>query len=183
MSRVGKLLIANPNFPIQSPFYKSVIYLYQDDSANGTVGVILNKQSQTSVSEMCDQNQIMFPDTAPLLYVGGPVSFNSLLMLHSDEWASSNTASAGTGIRISSDVFMFHKMATGNEPIYWRIFTGKAAWKVGQLDKELEGKFPYVKNMWLLADADDDITFNYDGEDQWIKAVDLCSQQTIDHFF
>jgi putative transcriptional regulator len=183
MSRVGKLLIANPNFPIQSPFYKSVVYIYQDDSVNGTVGVILNKQSQTSVSEMCDQNQIMFPDTAPLLYVGGPVNTNSLLMLHSDEWASSNTASAGAGIRISSDSFMFHKIATGNEPIYWRIFAGKAAWRVGQLDKELEGKFPYVKNMWLLADANDDITFNYDGEDQWIKAVDLCSQQTIDHFF
>jgi putative AlgH/UPF0301 family transcriptional regulator len=31
MSRVGKLLIANPNFPSESPFAKSVIYIYQDD--------------------------------------------------------------------------------------------------------------------------------------------------------
>jgi putative AlgH/UPF0301 family transcriptional regulator len=78
---------------------------------------------------------------------------------------------------------MFFKMSTGNEPIYWRAFLGISAWKSGQLDTELEGNFPYVKNMWLLADANDDVIFNYDGEDQWVRAVDLCSQQTINHFF
>ena len=78
---------------------------------------------------------------------------------------------------------MLLKMSTGNEPLYWRAFFGLCAWRPWQLDKELEGKFPYVKNMWLLADATDDVMFNYDGEDQWIKAVDLCSQQTINYFF
>ena len=183
MSRVGKLLIANPNFPSESPFAKSVIYIYQDDEINGTHGVILNKSSRRSIAMMCEQNEIMFPDTRPMLYLGGPVSPNALIMLHSDEWSSSNTAAAGPGLRISSDTHMFFKMATGNEPIYWRTFAGKAAWNVWQLDKELEGEFPYVKNMWLIADANDDVVFNYDGEDQWIKAVDLCSQQTINHFF
>jgi len=183
MSRIGKLLIANPNFPSESPFAKTVIYIYQEDEINGTVGVILNKQSRTTVSMICEQNHIMFPDTASMLYMGGPVSPNALLMLHSDEWASSNTAAAGSNLRISSDTVMFHKIATGNEPVYWRTFAGKAAWRPWQLDKELEGKFPYVKNMWLLADANDDVIFNYDGEDQWIKAVDLCSQQTINYFF
>ena len=182
-SRVGKLLIANPNFPGESPFARTVIYVYQDDKVNGTVGVILNKQSRITVSMMCNQNQIMFPDTRPILYVGGPVSTNALLLLHSNDWYSSNTAEAGLGIRISSDTHMFFKIATGNEPLYWRAFAGKAVWRAGQLDSELEGAFPYVKNMWLLADANDDVIFNYDGKDQWIKAVDLCSQQTIDYFF
>ena len=183
MSRVGKLLIANPNFPEESPFAKTVIYIYQDDEINGTVGVVLNKVSRMSITMLCEQNEIMFPDTAPLLYLGGPLLPNSLLLLHSDDWSSSNTAMAGEGLRISSDNHMFFKIATGNEPIYWRAFSGHAGWRVGQLDKELEGTFPYVKNMWLLADATEDVIFNYDGEDQWIKAVDLCSQQTINHFF
>lgn len=183
MSRVGKLLIANPNFPDGSPFSKSVIYIYQDDEVNGTVGVILNNSSQLSVSKMCDQNGIMFPDTMPMMHVGGPVKRNALLLLHSDEWQSSNTASAGSRLRISSDSHMFFTISTGNEPLYWRAFIGCSIWKMGQLDAELRGGFPYAKNMWLLADSNDDIIFNYHGEDQWIEAVDLCSQQTIDHFF
>jgi putative AlgH/UPF0301 family transcriptional regulator len=183
LSKLGKLLIANPNFPDESPFSKKVIYIYQDDEVNGAVGVILNNSSQLSVSKMCDQNGIMFADTIPMMHFGGPVNRKALLLLHSDEWQSSNTASAGSTLRISSDNHMFFKISTGNEPLYWRAFLGCSSWKVGQLDAELRGSFPYTKNMWLLADSNDDIIFNYDGNNQWAKAVSLCSQQTINHFF
>jgi len=182
MSRVGKLLIANPNFPSESPFAKSVIYVYQDDPDAGTIGLILNKPS-TSVSRFCDMNGVMFPDTEPRIHIGGPVNPSAIILLHTDDWLSTNSASIGNGLRISSDNFMFMKISTGNEPIYWRAFLGISAWRPGQLDTELEGEFPYVKNMWLIADANDDVIFNYDGEDQWVRAVDLCSQQTINHFF
>ncbi len=143
---------------------------------------MLNKP-QGTVSRFCAQNGIMFPDTHPTMHEGGPLNQAALILLHSDDWASSNTVDITKGLKISSDSHMFLKMSTGNEPIYWRAFFGLCAWRPWQLDKELEGKFPYVKNMWLLADATDDVIFNYDGEDQWIKAVDLCSQQTIDYFF
>ena len=182
MSRVGKLLIANPNFPKESPFAKSVIYIYQDDARAGTIGLVLNKPTLT-LTDFCEENGIMFPDTVPMMHTGGPVNPTALVLLHTDDWESSNTASVGNGLRISSDNHMFLKISTGNEPIYWRAFYGLSAWRVGQLDKELAGEFPYVKNTWLLADATDDIIFNYDSEEQWIMAVDLCSQQTINHFF
>ena len=182
MSRVGKLLIANPNFPSESPFAKSVIYIYQDNPDAGTIGLILNKPSE-SVSRFCDINGVMFPDTEPRIHIGGPVNPTAIILLHTDDWVSTNSASIGNGLRISSDNFMFMKISTGNEPIYWRAFLGISAWRPEQLDTELEGEFPYVKNMWLIADANDDVIFNYDGEDQWIRAVDLCSQQTINHFF
>ena len=70
-SKCGQLLISHPNFPKQSPFRKSLIYIYQDDSINGSVGVVLNKASRTSVSMLCEQNQIMFGDTQPMMYMGG----------------------------------------------------------------------------------------------------------------
>ena len=182
MSRVGKLLIANPNFPSESPFAKSVIYIYQDDSKVGTVGLILNKPTG-SVSRFCNENGIMFPDTQPTMHSGGPVNPSALILLHTDDWSSSNSIDIGTGLRISSDHNMFLKMSTGNVPLCWRTFFGVSAWRPGQLDKELESAFPYVKNMWLIADATEEVIFDYDSEDQWIKAVDLCSQQTINYFF
>ena len=49
---------------------------------------------------------------------------------------------------------------------------------------ELKGQFPYSQhNRWLTAVPDDNIVFVYDQEDQWVAAVDACSQQTIQHFF
>jgi putative transcriptional regulator len=184
MSRVGKLLLSHPNFPIESPFARTVIYIYQDDSVNGTTGVVLNKPSRTSVSIMCEQNGVMFPDTQPLLHMGGPVNPTALLLLHTDEWNSSNTAMAGDKYRISSDNHMFLKISSGNEPVYWRAFSGYASWQPGQLDAEINGIVPYTKDtVWLTADANDDIMFEYDHDEQWEAALDLCSQQTIDHFF
>jgi putative transcriptional regulator len=182
MSRVGKLLIANPAFPQESPFAKGVIYIHEEHTNVGTIGLMLNKPAGT-VSKLCNENGIIFPDMKSKMHSGGPVNPSALLLLHTDDWESSNTISIGTGLRISSDSNMFDKMSTGNEPLYWRAFFGMCAWRPGQLDKELEGNHPYVKNMWLMATPTEDVIFNYDGEDQWIKSVDLCSQQTIDHFF
>jgi putative transcriptional regulator len=176
-SQLGKLLISHPNFPQQSPFNKSLIYIYQDDSINGTVGVVLNKASRTSVSMLCEQNEIMFGDTQPMMYMGGPVNTSALLILHTDEWASSNTANAGGRLRISSDNHMFLKLSQGNLPIYWRAFFGFASWTPGQLQNEMNS------SMWLTADSDEHTIFNYSGDKQWNKALELCSQQTIDYFF
>ena len=66
-SRVGKLLIANPNFPSESPFAKSVIYIHEDHPNIGTMGIMLNKP-QGTVSRFCDHNGIMFPDTQPVMH-------------------------------------------------------------------------------------------------------------------
>ena len=183
MSRVGKLLIANPNFPSVSPFAKTVIYVYQDDDTVGTVGLILNKPVISTVAEFCEDKGIIFPDNREPMHKGGPVSNTAIIVLHTDDWESSNTVSIGNRLSITSDNLMFLKMSMGAVSAYWRAFYGVSAWHPGQLDKEIGGDMPYVNNMWLTADPTDAILFEYDGQDQWVKAVELCSQQTIDYFF
>lgn len=117
------------------------------------------------------------------IYFGGPVANDAVLMLHSDEWYSSNTTTAGRGYRLSSDYEMFEKISQGNEPVYWRIFSGVSSWVPGQLDLELAGEFPYHgAHSWLLADPTDDIMFMYDSEEQWEQAIELASQQMFDSF-
>jgi|TARA_R110000744_G_scaffold255650_1_gene371131 putative AlgH/UPF0301 family transcriptional regulator len=182
MSRVGKLLVAHPNFPVNSPFCKTVIYIYEDNETSGTLGFVLNRPT-VSLTALCEDNGIMFPDTQPRLHLGGPVHSSALSILHSDDWCSSNTGFAGKHLLVSSDNVMLTKIATGNEPIYWRAFAGRSTWMPGQLDDEIAGSHPYTKNTWILADSDEDVIFNYDSNDQWVRAVDLCSQQTINHFF
>lgn len=182
MSYQGKLLVAHPRFPLQSPFCKSVVYIYQDDAVNGTVGVVLNKMSQISVQDICANNNVIYPDKFPKVFLGGPVNTNALVILHTDEWASTNTTPAGKGLRVSSDPLMFEKLSLGDQPAYWRCFMGISGWAMGQLDAEMNGHYPFNEKMWLTAQPNDDILFRANGDKQWKDALDLCSQQTIDQW-
>ena len=184
-SRIGKLLVAHPHFPLTSPFSKSVVYIYQDDRVNGTVGVVLNKPSKTTITDLAGQNNIMFGDTSKMVYMGGPVNRSALVLLHTNDWHSANTAAAGPTLRVSSDTHMLHKLAHDtNQPVYWRLFIGTAGWMPGQLDAEINGMPPFGPiGSWLTCNADESIMFNYSGDKQWHQALELCSQQTIDQYF
>jgi len=184
MSRIGKILIANPVMTGDNPFAKTVIYIYADDPVQGTVGVILNKPSETTVQELFYDHKATYPSSSPIVHVGGPVNTTAIVLLHTDDWNSQNTALAGNNLLISSDKLMFVKMAQGNEPIYWRMIIGLSSWSPDQLDMEIRGQFPYNKShQWLTADPTEDIIFGYDGEEQWNKALELYSHQTIDQWF
>lgn len=179
----GKLLIAHPHLKKSDYFYQSVIFVYSD-SADGTLGLVLNKQAKTSIKEICYDKGILWPDGINRVYDGGPVSKTSLIMVHTaDTWASTNTMHLGK-YAVSSDELMFHKMANGDQPAYWRMTMGIAAWQPGQLAMELNGKFPYKNsNSWLTATPTDATMFVYDGEKQWTHAVDQASQQMINSYF
>jgi len=182
--RVGKLLIAHPNLPSDNWFHRTVIYIYAEKPKDGTLGICLNMNGSYSLKQLCYDKGIIYPDSNTNINIGGPVSRSSIIMLHTDEWSSHNTIEAGDSYSLSSDIAMFERLSLGDQPGYWKIFAGLCAWGPGQLDLELSGKFPYKnENSWLTAKATDDIIFNYDGEDQWKKAIELSSQQMIDSLF
>lgn len=184
MSKVGKILIANPTTPSENPFAKSVIYIYADDPVNGTTGVILNKPTENTVQDLFYDHKVTYTSRSPKVHVGGPVNPSAIVLLHTDDWNSQNTALAGNNLLISSDKFMFIKMAEGNEPIYWRMIIGLSSWAPDQLDMEIRGQFPYNKtHRWLTVDPNEDIIFGYDGEEQWNKALELYSQQMFNQYF
>lgn len=182
MSRKGQLLIAHPNLPYETPFFETVIYLYED-GPQGCVGVILNLESSFRLSDLFAEKGIYYDDKNRFLHHGGPVNDHAVVMLHSDEWYSSNTMDAGKGLCVSSDNTMLERLATGDEPAYWRLFAGMSAWSQKQLEMELSGQFPYTtENAWLTAEANDDIVFNYDHELQWQTAVELASSQLFEKY-
>jgi len=147
----------------------------------GTKGIVVNMPSVMTIDELCQQRGMAFRDSETRLYQGGPIAGDAVIMLHSDEWNSKNTTTAGPGYRMSSDYVMFDKIANFDEPAYWRVFAGIASWAPGQLDMELSAEFPYSeKNSWLTADATDDILFGYEGYEQWEQAIELASKQMFD---
>ena len=90
MSLAGTLLIAPPKLK-NNFWYKSVIFLTEHHK-NGSMGLILNKRSQMSVSEFSEQMGIGL-NIPGFIYLGGPVNIKALSMLHSSEWTCRRSVS------------------------------------------------------------------------------------------
>jgi len=184
MNLEGKLLVSHPNMAKDSIFYKSVIYLYQDRVQQGSIGVITNKPSKFTLGDLCNEKAILGNTVQEMVYHGGPVNTNALVLLHTAGWSSQNTAGAGNNLFITSDNLMLEKLVHGDVPRYWRLFGGLCGWAPGQLIAELEGRYPFrAENSWLIAEPNTELLFEETGDKQWKTAVELSSQQMFDQYF
>lgn len=177
MIKAGTLLVAHPNLPQRSLFANSVV-LITETGAKGTAGLIVNKTSQNTLNQLIrDSDLHLGADQGVEVYVGGPVNPTALLLLHSDEWYSSNTMQVRGGFAVSSDDVMFRKFQDGNTPMFWRFCLGLTGWGPGQLEKEIK------QETWLTCQPEPSIIFEHTGKSQWRRAVDLCATQAVSHFF
>ena len=79
---------------------------------------------------------------------------------------------------------MIEKMSMGNMPAMWRMVSGICGWAPGQLHAEINGHQPFKSDKsWLTLQPTDSIMFEYDGEEQWQRAIEMSSKQMINHFF
>ena len=177
MSWIGKLLVATPNLRTDPNFHRTVIYIY-DEGPDIVAGLTLNRPSTKKVSDIFASSQEPYSGAyTETLYRGGPVSEQSLLMMHTDDWQSQNTMQIGNQLCLSSDKFMFEKMQTGNLPNAHRFFYGISSWHPVQLENEIQ-----KHKSWLTTDASYSIVFNYEGEDQWNKALEHTSKNLFDQY-
>jgi putative transcriptional regulator len=170
----GKLLVAHPD--MESGFFAgSVVYVYQHDH-NGSSGIVLNAATTCPVSDIMLDRGFDYAG-GDCVFKGGPVNQTAIVLLHSSDWYSSNTKPIGNSLAISSDNFMFEKIAMGNEPTEWRLFAGICAWAPGQLEVEINSP-----KGWQIAQPNNGIVFDSEYVDQWYKALQLCGQQLFDSY-
>lgn len=147
----------------------------------GATGLTLNISSKLSVQELCSGHNIEYPWANERIYAGGLVTPSNVIMLHTNDWYSTNTGAVSAAYSITSDYNMFSKIAHGDQPCYWRMFAGVAAWAPGQLEQELKNESSYRnRNSWLIAKPDDDIMFETDGDNQWHAALEMSAKQLFD---
>lgn len=173
----GKLLIAKPNVMRDPHFAKSVVYIYEQTD-KVCVGLVLNKPSYMNVGDIQTMRGVHNSGAAGHLYRGGPVSEQSLMLLHTDDWYSSNTIQATHGNAISSDELMLEKMEHNNMPKCWRLMSGMSTWLVPQLQAEI-----YKHKAWLVVEPNQEIFYNFDEEDQWQAGINLASSRLMDQLF
>lgn len=129
----GKLLVASPALGDPN-FARSVVFI-TEHSAEGAMGIVLDKPSETAVSELAPQlDEVAGPD-APV-YVGGPVQPAALIVLaeFSDPAAAAWIVVADVGF--ASAFVEMDDLARSVRRA--RVYAGYSGWGPGQLEAEME---------------------------------------------
>ncbi|BCN51429.1 YqgE/AlgH family protein [Rhodococcus hoagii] len=145
--RPGTLLLSSTEL-FEPTFRRTVVYMLEHNDA-GSLGVVLNRPSETSVQEVLPQ-WASLAAKPQALYIGGPVTRDAALCLA--------TVRAGVDVsgvpglrRIDGRVVMVD-LDADPEPIAavidgLRVFAGYAGWTIGQLDAEIDN------DDWIVLSA------------------------------
>lgn len=171
----GKILVAHPN--LQSGIFSKSVIILTEHHNSGSVGFILNKPCQVDLGKIMNERGIAW-ESGDVLYQGGPLNTSALVMLHTDDFSSTNTMHLPGGYAVSSDELMVEKIVMGNVPNAFRFFTGICSWAPGQLDHEIK-----VNKSWLTATPNDAMLFNSTGLKQWRKSLNVVAAETTAQYF
>lgn len=148
-------------------FEGSVTFLAEHND-DGAMGLVINKPTDLSVSDMLSQMDIEAHVGQHLpIYWGGPVQPERGFVLHVDEgdWESTLRIDGGLAITTSRDVL--EAIGNGFGPSAYLITLGYAGWSDGQLDSEM------LANSWLTTPADQQIIFESPVARRWADAAGL----------
>jgi len=141
---------------LQSDFFGSSLIYLCEHSAEGAMGLVVNKPSAMKLDEVFEQLELKSDlglNQTPV-FIGGPVSEDRGFLLHcrtERTWQSSLSLSDGLQLTTSMDVLQ--AIADGEGPFEFLLALGYAGWDAGQLEDELS------RNLWLSCPANLDILF------------------------
>jgi putative transcriptional regulator len=167
----GMFLIARRS--LEDPrFGQSVVYLVVHDE-DGTMGVIVNRSSDISLSEALPD----FEDEQAALHAlsyGGPVGMPVILMLVRGQAAARGMAHVAGDIYISGERRVLEEIiASRKSASEVRFFIGHSGWAPGQLDFELE------RGSWHVVTADSDAIFSGETESLWPRLIERLEPEGI----
>jgi len=165
----GDLLVATPKLN-SMPWRRSVIFVTESSNKN-VMGTILNRPTMMTTDDTTD---VAVPRTQ--IYMGGPISTQALFMLHTSDFRSSNTLDVTDSWAVSSDTFMFDKLANSEQPAWYRFYMGAAGWHPQQLAHEID------QGAWLTIKRPSFHTVTADATEQWQMCVDTVSQTMFDNY-
>ena len=138
----GQLLIAGPSL-IDPNFWRTVVLVVQH-SDEGAFGLVLNRPSETSVSDAAPELEELIEPTEPL-FIGGPVQPSSVVILGHFEDPGDAALLAFDDVGVMGNATSLEEISVGLRSA--RAFVGHSGWGPGQLESELE------RDDWILEPA------------------------------
>jgi putative transcriptional regulator len=149
----GQLLIAAPSL---FDYFRRAVVLVLEHTEDGAMGVVLGRESETSVVEAVPVLS-PFADDGEMVHIGGPVSPESVVAL--GEFDDIEDA----GMQVVGSLGTLDPESDNSSLRRLRVYAGYAGWGAGQLDGELE------QESWIVEDSHPDDPFS-DG-DLWSEVL------------
>jgi putative transcriptional regulator len=149
----GQLLIAAPSL---FDYFRPTVILVLEHNEDGAMGVVLNRRSETPVSEAVPALAAL-PGAEESVFVGGPVAPGSVVALGEFD----DPGEAGTRVTGSLGTLDPDRPSPSLQRL--RVYAGYAGWSAGQLDEELE------EGAWIVEPAEEEDPFT-EG-DIWSEAL------------
>ena len=159
----GIFLIAAPS--LRDPNFRQTVVLLCEHGAEGALGVVVNRPTAMSVSEALPQVPIL-EGQRHLLFSGGPVQTNQVMMLYRLDQLPENSHHVFDGICLGGDTELVDRILTANEGREaFRAYIGYSGWGPGQLESEMR------TGSWFTIPADPSAVFDKDPTRIWPDIV------------
>ena len=157
----GSILIANPH--LADPHFTRSVILLCTHSNEESMGFIINHKTNYLISDMVTE----LPNCHLPIFEGGPVSLNSLYVLH--QYADKISEST----HIIDNIYwggnfndVIRLIQSGNfHPNAIKFFMGYSGWGKNQLNEE------YNEQSWIVSDSSASFVFQTDEQKIWRETL------------
>ncbi len=166
----GQFLIAMPG--LAGPYFTRSVVLVCSHSSEGSLGLVVNHPSDTTLGELLqqlDQHDIDPQRANEPVMTGGPVQEDNGFILHpplADPGEA--TLPVNEHFQMTSSLDLLYRIGRGEAPEAHLVALGFAGWGPGQLEEEVKNNF------WLTAPSDPAVVFHTPFGKRWEAAARLA---------
>ena len=155
----GVFLIASPH--LKDPNFRQTVVLICEHGPGGSLGLVVNRRTDQHIMDVLPQATGLHEKTG-LVYRGGPVQKDSLLILHRISGEIPESQPIFDGVCLGGDLVVLEQVCAQDGPgDLIRVYMGYAGWAPGQLQFEL------ATGSWLVTPADLKVVFARDPLQSW----------------
>ena len=158
----GQLLIDSPK--IVDPNFRRVVVYMAEHTEEGAMGLVINRPADTTIAEAVPDLEWLAGDRDAGVWLGGPVSPASVIVLaeFEDPSRAALVVDGDLGF-VPAEIDAQDTFAAGVRRT--RVFAGHSGWGPGQLEAELE------EDSWIIDPAQRGDVFTAEPDALWSRVL------------
>jgi putative transcriptional regulator len=159
----GALLVASRD--LADPNFRQTVIVLLDHDKNGTMGLVVNRQTDVPLSRVFQKLPAAEKQSAPV-YVGGPVSMTAVQALVRSSGTGAEGQPVAEGLHvIRTRRALEERLGSPADPARFRVYLGYSGWAPGQLAQEVG------VGAWHIFPADAGVVFDPDPDTLWDRQI------------
>lgn len=155
---------------LQDSYFSGSLILVCEHNAEGALGLIVNKPTQTNLEELLAELELDEPtqlDASEIAVLeGGPVAPERGFILHTGAYTTDNSLEVCPGLHLAGAREVLGSVISQAQESEFLFLLGYAGWEADQLESEIQN------NSWLTCGAQAEVLFEHNAAARMQAAVD-----------